>query len=276
MLSIDIESWEAFEERLQQIRQAERANGRRTDFLFRGVCDSTCELTTTLERTAPGFGRISDYYYTISRLKPQIESLTGNSWEVPDPFDVKQLLESYDAWSLRKFPDRATYSYMIHLRHHGFPSPLLDWTRSHYIAAFFAFRSDRKPTAQRVSIYVFSEMPEVAKLTSSDRPWIRRTGPFVTTHRRHFLQQCDYTMCATFSDSKEWRFACHEDVTGGTDQKQDVLWKLNVPWTERLKVLGLLDNYNMNAFTLFESEEALMETLAVRAIELRSADSDQE
>lgn len=276
MLSIDNDSWKAFEEKLEEIRQAERANGRTTDFLFRGVTDSTMELTTTLDRDAPKLGPISDYYKLVYELKPQIESLTGNRWEIPEPFEVKKLLETYDAWALRKFPGPTAYSYMIHLRHHGFPSPLLDWTRSHYIAAFFAFRSRREPREGKISIYVFSEIPGVAKVTDSERPWIRRIGPFVTTHRRHFLQQCDYTMCATFSDSKEWQFAKHEDVTGGTDQEQDVLWKLNVPWTERLKVLGLLENYNMNAFTLFESEEALMETLAVRAIELQSADSYQE
>jgi len=28
---------------------------------------------------------------------------------------------------------------MTRLRHHGFPSPLLDWPQSPYIAAFFAF-----------------------------------------------------------------------------------------------------------------------------------------
>ena len=271
MLSIDIDSWKAFEEKLETLRQSERANGRSTRFLFRGLTDTTMKLTTTLDRDAPGIGPISDYYKLISDLKPQIESLTSNRWEIPDPFEVKELLESYDPWPLGKFPQGAAYSYMIHLRHHGFPSPLLDWTRSHYVAAFFAFRSRQEPKEGKVSICVFSETPEGIKLSDSGQPWIRRTGPYVTTHRRHFLQQCDYTICATFSDGKEWRFAKHEDVTGGTDQKQDVLWKFNVPWTERLKVLALLENYNMNAYTLFDSEDALMETMAVHAIELRPA-----
>jgi hypothetical protein len=34
-----------------------------------------------------------------------------------------------------------------------------------------------------------------------------------------------------------------------------------------LKVLKMLDKYNLNAFSLFESEESLMETLAVREME---------
>ena len=48
---------------------------------------------------------------------------------------------------------------------------------------------------------------------------------------------------------------------------QDVLWKFNIPWSERMRVLRLLDAYNLNAFSLFESEECLMETLAIREME---------
>jgi hypothetical protein len=33
----------------------------------------------------------------------------------------------------------SSYDFMTRLRHHGFPSPLLDWPQSPYTAAFFAF-----------------------------------------------------------------------------------------------------------------------------------------
>ncbi len=47
---------------------------------------------------------------------------------------------------------------------------------------------------------------------------------------------------------------------------QDVLWKFNIPWVERRKVMKFLDEHNLNAFSLFESNEGLVETLAVRKI----------
>ncbi len=263
---IQVQDWATFEQRLQKVQEDA---GQAAEFLFRGLGDSTWPLATTLERAGCGRMRISDYYRLIFPLKPEIETFTGITWEIAAPPEVEKLLQDFDAWAERKFPEPAAYGYMVHLRHHGFPSPLLDWTRSPYIAAFFAFRSAVKPHEDQVSIYAFLELPE-SKLTSNTQPWIRRVGPYVRTHRRHFLQQSDYTICATFSDGQhnEWRFTSHEDAFGRGSTHQDLLWKFDIPWTERREVLKLLDGYNLNAFSLFESQESLMETLALRKLEL--------
>jgi hypothetical protein len=68
---------------------------------------------------------------------------------------------------------------------------------------------------------------------------------------------------------EDWRYACHEDAFSVGDGHQDMLWKLNIPAAERLKALRALDRYNLNAFSLFGSEESLMETMALRAFAFR-------
>jgi hypothetical protein len=49
-------------------------------------------------------------------------------------------------------------------------------------------------------------------------------------------------------------------------------WKFNIPSTERTKVLRLLNDYNLNAFSLFDSEEALLETMWFREHVLKNLD----
>ena len=50
---------------------------------------------------------------------------------------------------------------------------------------------------------------------------------------------------------------------------QDRLLKFTIPATERKKVLQILDSHNLNAFSLFQTEETLLNTIAVRELELR-------
>jgi len=61
----------------------------------------------------------------------------------------------------------------------------------------------------------------------------------------------------------------HECVFIRDDRIQDRLWKFNLPSTERLRVLKVLDEYNLNAISLFGSEESLMETMALRELDYR-------
>lgn len=285
---LDLGNWEEFEERLKELQmertERQRKSGRSSsELLYRGQEDSNWTLSTTLERSKRERMSIAGYYLLISRVQPQVETFTGSNWNLPEWFEVKKLLGEFNHQATQR-PSYEyclqgdVYSYMVHLRHNGFPSPLLDWTRSPYIAAFFAFRRAIE-SEQRVSIYAFCESPGGFKTTSSDEPRVNALGPYVRTHRRHFLQQCQYTICVVFnSGAQGWRFVTHETVLDRPTFRarsfpQDVLWKFNIPSTERLKVLRLLnDDYNINAFSLFGSEESLMETMALRELDLRPND----
>jgi hypothetical protein len=236
--------------------------------LFRGHADSRWALTTTLERRGHDRMEVADYYRMIGRAKPQIESITGGRFECPTYPEILKLLESYDAFSLALsgggFPG---YSFLIHLRHHGFPSPLLDWTRSPYVAAFFAFEAQAQG-AKRRSIYAWA--PGRFRVLGTNTPELKRLGPYVTTHRRHVLQQGDYTVCPTFATAEmKWRFTPHEEtIASDQGSPPNRLWKFNIPSKERLKVLGQLDDMNLNAYSLFGSEESLMDTMSLREMEL--------
>lgn len=255
----DVNSWEEFEEQLGHIRKQATSQ-----LLFRGQSDSHWPLSTTLDREPNGQGTLfKNYYRAISKAKTEIESLTNKDWDIPEYPTVERWVTEYDEFSRKlSFGQFPAYPYMVHVRHHGFPSPLLDWSRSHYVAAYFAFCKRRDDSAHKakVSIHVFSE--GTFRAHGNQMPLVYRLGPYVKTHRRHFLQQCDYTLCVIFDG--EWRFEQYQRVFDWRNQTQGSFWKFNIPYSERVKVLKRLDEHNLNAFSLFGSEESLMETMALR------------
>jgi hypothetical protein len=265
----DLPNWESFQEELQILRtKYDKAN---SPILFRGQNDSEFRLTTTLERAGcEGMSFDSYYRLAVGRVRPAVETFTGVKWDVPN-YNVKMEQEfssNVELFSFRLFPGVELYRYLVYLRHHGFPSPLLDWSCSPYVAAFFAFRNllSRPPEGkpEKCSIYAYCETPEGSKGGAVGAPAIRSIGPYVRSHPRHFRQQSDYTLCGAFDRKLGWKFHLHEDVFGSRGARQDVLWKFNLPSSESSRVLHVMDEYNLNAFSLYDSQEALLETMWCR------------
>ncbi len=272
MEEINVDSWEEFKIELAKIR-LERGQSHNADspypLLFRGQGNSCWSLSTTLDRWRKPMS-FQEYYRVISKIKPQIESFTGKEWPIPDYQEVENRSATYEFDLDLGFGRFPAYAYMAYLRHRGFPSPLLDWSRSVYVASYFAFNKPSKTPSGRVSIYVFSDIRN--KLHGTQMTVVYRQGPYVNTHRRHFLQQSEYTLCLGFDT--EWRFEQYDKVFNDGLRQQGICWKITIPATERVKVLQELGEYNLNSFSLFGSEESLVDTLATQ--EFRSSQESSE
>jgi len=270
MQEISVETWEEFEKQLSSIqsqreqRVEKRAPSVIEELLFRGQGDSRWPLETTLDRFFQRKVSVLDYYRIVTEMQAKVETFMNASWSIPSRSKYEAIVND-DYYG---FPwGQDAYEYLVYLRHHGFPSPLLDWTASQYVAAFFAFR--KPPTdAEAVSIYVYFENPQGYKMSSRSQPSICRGGPNVKAHKRHFLQQSQYTSCIIEKDGMPY-YALHEDAIARDDHHQDLLWKYEIPIDERIKVLRKLNKMNINAFSLFGTEESLMETIATTDLELR-------
>lgn len=253
------EEWEAVSIKLiDDIKYKKRTEygSSYSNLLFRGQSCESWKLDTTLDRYIEKQVSMSLYHNYLLAAKPAFETYTAKKWELED--------SEAEFGNLGPPPG---YEFMLYLRHHGFPTPLLDWSRSPYIAAFFAYQKAGRE--DNVAIFTFIEYYGSAKVGTIGAPTICECGPYVTSHKRHFQQQGQYTFCKEVVDNK-WHYCNHDKVFQLGESSQDVLTKYLIPSSEKHKALGKLDLMNINAFSLFENEEGLAETIAYREIMKRN------
>lgn len=269
MKTIRLRSWRRFEETLNQLKhdfgiyRQDLEDGktfqREVGTLFRGQADHSWNLKTTLERRTIIEHDVKTYLDIAVRMVSELESYTDKQWNIPPwPALENEIKERSEAFSVHL----PAYDYLVYLRHHGYPSPLLDWTASPHIALYFAYLHAEKAD---VAVYCYIERPNLIKGGVGGEPMITLKGPYVSTHRRHFAQKAWYTLATHWDYSKETHIFCpHERVFDKGDISQDALIKIVLPQKDRLQVLRHLDNYNINHFTLFQSEDALIKALESR------------
>lgn len=268
MRTVELQSWSQFTEEIKKIREEFgyhkiESYVQKNLILFRGQSDAEWNLKTTLERYSRVNWSVRTYAGLGLRCAPQIESFTNRTWKLPSYQGLDaELNENFD----EILPHIPFKHFWVYLRHHSFPSPLLDWSISPYIAAFFAFADSYQ--AEKVAIFAYIERPKGTKAGSLGGAKIMVLGPYTRSHQRHFLQQSSYTIC-TRPSGKNHEIVCHEDIFESEEPDQDVLIKIIIPRSDRIKALSELHDHNINAFSLIQSEDSLMKTLAFNELEVK-------
>ncbi len=274
MNTLEPKTWNDFEETIARIRQEYgirtydlddgQTLSHKVDILFRGQSNAQWDLLTTLDRLIDKPMDVLEYLRRATRRVAEIESFTGKQWNTKTYPELREeILQTQDSFRVHL----PCYDYLVYLRHHGFPSPLLDWTESPFIAAYFAY-VDCKQEAP-AAVYCYIERPKGSKGGVGGQPFITLKGPYVTTHQRHFAQKAWYTIATIWDyDGKRHTFCPHERVFGQDNPRQDFLIKIVLPADQRLEALKRLEDYNINHFTLFQSEDALIKTVATRVFDI--------
>lgn len=269
---VELDSWLDFEKIIEGRLLKETQIMMAGFYGYRGHSDSTWQLETTLERSTKSHLTVESYYRIIDRIQTKIETFTDQKWDLPSYQDFIR--------SFKLHPSAANdplFVYMTYLRHFGFPSPLLDWSYSPFVAAYFAFK-DITSEAKSVAIYELYADFILASFSVTDCPQIFPITASPRKNKRHELQQSFYTICIRESNDRIY-YDSHENQRT-IKQGGEPITKYILPASERAMALHSLDAYNINAYSLFGTEESLLETLfleiyKVQEMSIKMYGSDQ-
>jgi len=209
--------------------------------VFRGHADSRWKLIPTIGRAIekldlPGdesrvsFQRSMLITKHLDDFKYAIRGRRGPS---PHP-----LQDDDDIWALGQ--------------HYGLATPLLDWTESPFVAAYFAFASEETVDTEYATVFALSRFLVDSKLSDLRAEGIdvsdeaRFVRPFVDDNARLINQRGMFTISGRELCLRDWVVSRFSGEGDGNP-----LIEVLIPRSERLLALRSLNRMNINALTLF-------------------------
>ncbi|MEX2280995.1 MAG: FRG domain-containing protein [Gemmatimonadota bacterium] len=210
--------------------------------LYRGHADSTWKLTSSwhrLQQETP----LSTYWDLLHELEDQVGTWTGRRWDLTK--------------------DTETAAFVAYLQHHGFPTPLLDWTLSPYIAAYFAFAAmdDFAPTSDDVSVFVFAHSVYQAEWEqrydfSTDVEHVSVLRSASLGNQRQLLHQGSYTY-STVLDQGDFLVRRGVEYTEKHSEVRSYVMKYDIPAAEKPRAMRDLRLMGISAMSLFPGAEGV-------------------
>jgi hypothetical protein len=213
--------------------------------IFRGQSDSTWPLRTSFHRT----GRRDLVRFSsvdMHELNSYLTLSSNRHYNLDDPIEFAGLIAL--------------------AQHHGYPTPLLDWSESPLVAAFFAFRSVEKSSdSGSVRIFAFDHekwekegQKYRTKSIEDPRYSITTLKSFASGNSRVLPQQSLFTF-TNLVDMERW-ITTHE-INKGAGY---FIKAYDIDKTEINDALKDLDSMNINAATLFPGLDGSFEALKMR------------
>ena len=265
--------------------------GSYTAYTFRGEWDSDTLGGGTFELLNPAMNLVGqpdhflswrEYKDFLNRALPNIEKVVfrgqaSNQWRLRTSFHRENRYDLGWYWSIvcpalvsRFKTDGINYdlakpedigSLLCFAQHHGFPTPLLDWTKDPYVAAYFAF--EKGPTVvspnNSCRIYILNKTDWTQDTNNGAS--LADPNPLVSFREfdskhipRQVRQKCLHTF-TNIEDIESW-IRLYE-----SQKQKKYLTTVDIPWSERNLAKPDLRQMNITADELFLDRDAMCKTL---------------